>query len=403
MQEENAEDILSDPSRIFNMDEIGVPLCPRTGKLLGVTKEKNNYHISAGQDKENITVLASYSADGKPIRPMIVYPYKRFPPKDVASSVPEGYVIGHSDSGYMTSDTFSRFIKNGFHHDLVSNGAHFPVLLLFDGHRSHISMDVHEFCKSNGIILYLLYPNSTHILQPCDVGIFKPLKVAWRKVVANHSQSSTAPITKTNFAPLFNDAFVKACDEEVIQKAFQCCGLYPFDPNAPNYTKYICTRRNAMKNRDLNSAINDSFDSPVDSSELSNSSSKTVDNSTSSGCVNESSSSSTSTKKTDGNFMSNSMNVLQMIEKNIPEDILSMFIEAHEKNEIPSKEVILFNTWKDVQCSLQNNKDCLVSSRNSIDLDYSNESAKEMIKGEYYFFILNVQKSLNYFLLKIVL
>ena len=87
----------------------------------------------------------------------------------------------------------------------------------------------------------------------------------------------------------------------------------------------------------------------------------------------------------------------------MPEDILSMFIEAHEKNEIPSKKVILFNTWKDVKCSLQNNKDCLVSSRNSIDLDYSNESAKEMIKGEYYFFILNVQKSLNYFLLKIVL
>ena len=39
-QEENAEDILSDPSTIFNMDEIEVPFCPRSGKLLGVAKEK---------------------------------------------------------------------------------------------------------------------------------------------------------------------------------------------------------------------------------------------------------------------------------------------------------------------------------------------------------------------------
>ena len=72
---------------------------PKTGILLGETYEKNHYYISPGQEKQNTTVLGNYSADGKAVRPMILYPYKRSPPKDVAASVPDGYVIGHSPKG----------------------------------------------------------------------------------------------------------------------------------------------------------------------------------------------------------------------------------------------------------------------------------------------------------------
>ena len=99
---------------------------------------------------------------------MIVYPYKRFPPKEVAGSVPDGYIIGHSPSGWMTRETFN-IIKNGFYRQLVKDGIKFPVLLLFDGHKSHISLELHDFCVANRILLYCLYPNATHIMQPCDV------------------------------------------------------------------------------------------------------------------------------------------------------------------------------------------------------------------------------------------
>ena len=32
LQKENALDILTEPARIYNLDETGVQLCPRTGK-----------------------------------------------------------------------------------------------------------------------------------------------------------------------------------------------------------------------------------------------------------------------------------------------------------------------------------------------------------------------------------
>ena len=75
--------------------------------------------------------------------------------------------------------------------------------------------------------------------KPCDVGIFRPFKKCWQKQVAEHAQLSNRAITKANFAPLFNVAYIKACDPQVIKKSFECCGLYPFNPDIVDYSKCI--------------------------------------------------------------------------------------------------------------------------------------------------------------------
>ncbi|CAH1977969.1 unnamed protein product [Acanthoscelides obtectus] len=80
-------------------------------------------------------------------------------------------------------------------------------------------------------MLFCLLPNATHILQPCDVAVFKALKVAWKDVVMRQKQDSQKSITKTNFAPLFKNAFDKAIKPETIMAGFRVTGLFPFDPN----------------------------------------------------------------------------------------------------------------------------------------------------------------------------
>lgn len=47
------------------------------------------------------------------------------------------------------------------------------MLLVLDGHGSHITINVIEFAKSNGIHLLCLPSHTSHILQPLDVGVFK--------------------------------------------------------------------------------------------------------------------------------------------------------------------------------------------------------------------------------------
>jgi hypothetical protein len=88
----------------------------------------------------------------------------------------------------MISEVFYEYVSNCFHPWLIQNSIKLPVILFIDGHKSHVSLEVANLCRNNQIILCCLYPNATHILQPCDVAIFKPLKTSWRKVILEYKQ-----------------------------------------------------------------------------------------------------------------------------------------------------------------------------------------------------------------------
>lgn len=103
-----------------------------------------------------------------------------------------------------------------------------------------------DFCRQKGILLFGLHPNATHLIQPCDVGIFGPVKKSWRKVVRKHNQSTTAPVTTMNFAPIFKKAYDNAVNATTIINAFRACGLYPINADAVDYSKCINTRRQEM-------------------------------------------------------------------------------------------------------------------------------------------------------------
>lgn len=110
------------------------------------------------------------------------------------------------------------------------------------------------------IHLYCLPPNASHILQPCDVSIFKPLKSHWKKVVHKYKQCDSKTINKFNFLTIFKEAFDKITIE-VIQNGFRACGLYPFDENAVNYDKCIPNR--SFNTSDVSSISNNDLKSDV--------------------------------------------------------------------------------------------------------------------------------------------
>lgn len=134
------------------------------------------------------------------------------------------------------------------------------MILFLDGHSSHLSLDLSEFCADKQIHLYCLPPNATHILQPCDVSIFKPLKSHWKKVVHKYKQCDSKTINKFNFATIFKEAFDKITIE-VIQNGFRACGLYPFDENAVDYDKCIPNR--SFNTSDVSSISNNDLKSDV--------------------------------------------------------------------------------------------------------------------------------------------
>lgn len=251
LESQNASDVLLDPKRVFNCDETSFSMCPKTGKVIAPVGWKNVYTIQPGNEKETITVLFTFSADGDTVTPMVVFPHVR-PPKEITDSVPDSWFLGRSETGWMRSETFFEYIANGFNQWLTDNEIPRPVVLFLDGHKSHLTMELSEFCHENQIILYCLPPNTTHIMQPADVSVFKPLKGDYKKTVREWQNQNevNSLLSKVTFCPLIKQVLEQKDLTTSIQNGFRKSGLFPLNPDAVDYSKCV---QNAIENLNLES------------------------------------------------------------------------------------------------------------------------------------------------------
>lgn len=74
-----------------------------------------------------------------------------------------------------------------------------PIVLLYDGHGSHVTLEMIDMAMWHNIILFCLPPHMTHRLQPCDVGAFGPLKHAWNKWCDHVYQTTGEPLAAKDF------------------------------------------------------------------------------------------------------------------------------------------------------------------------------------------------------------
>lgn len=222
-----------DPSRIFNLDESAFFLNPSPGKVLAKKGCNSVYKVAEGDDKESIRVLYSGSASGAMPSPLILYWYKRIPTA-VKKRIPSGWCFGSTESGWMTSESFLSFIKNVFYPWLVENNIIFPVVVYLDGHASHVTLELSDFCSENDIEIVTLHGNSTHFLQPCDKSLFHPLKEAWKKAV-NDWNAKYNKVTKEDFATVLKNATDSLNFKSIMENGFRACGLFPFNPDSIDY------------------------------------------------------------------------------------------------------------------------------------------------------------------------
>jgi hypothetical protein len=248
--------VLKDSTKQYNADETGFQLDPKTGLVLAPRGE--TVYTEAGGSKEQISVLVTTRADGKVMRPCIVYPYKRALPKAIVESMPEGYCGARSDSGWMTSDVFFEYLANTFIPELANlrrlekgldedaelllTDADWVVLWI-DGYSSHLTMYTSKLCELNKVILYCFKAHASHICQPNDVGPFKPLKSEWKNAVRSwRDKHPYEQLTKVLFAPLLATA-ITTLNTEAIVSGYRATGLFPFDPDAIHYKRLTATNR----------------------------------------------------------------------------------------------------------------------------------------------------------------
>lgn len=68
--------ILSKPMQIYNVDQCGVLVVHKGGKVLGEIGRKNVWAIKSGEKGKNHTVVSRMSASGSLLLPFLIYPCK---------------------------------------------------------------------------------------------------------------------------------------------------------------------------------------------------------------------------------------------------------------------------------------------------------------------------------------
>ncbi len=163
------------------------------------------------------TTLACYNAAGNVVLPFHVFPGERFKDNHLSGVVPNSY-MGRSDNGWMTTDLFYGWVANHFVRWIPAER---PVVLLVDGHGSHIDVEVSKIAKESQVLMYCLPPHCTHLLQPCDVGLFKPLKNTWDKAVENWEAEHLGEVlNKYTFSRVFRTAWENAVKVSTLVNSF---------------------------------------------------------------------------------------------------------------------------------------------------------------------------------------
>ncbi|KAJ8946288.1 hypothetical protein NQ314_008913 [Rhamnusium bicolor] len=179
-------------------------LAPKGEKVLVRKGEKAVYSFSSNDEKKCLTCLIGSNAIGQLMPLMVVFKYERVP-SVIINELPNHWSFGRTESGWMTNETFFEYVANIFHPWLVIQKIKLPVVLFVDGHSSHLTYFLSEFCSQNGIHLVALHPNATHVIQPMDVAVFRLLKEHWRQAVHSFKiKNSGAKLKREHFAPLMD-------------------------------------------------------------------------------------------------------------------------------------------------------------------------------------------------------
>lgn len=269
LEEKKFHYILNDPNRVFNGDETNFLLCPQNKKVLAPKGVRNVYEVDCGVAKSALTVMFTFSASGLTVPPLIIYPYIRVP-KEIGDSVPKDFAFTNTESGWMKKEIFYEYIANTFYKHLKKLNVDFPVILFVDGHATHLDRRLSDICTQLQIILIALYPNATRILQPADVSTFKPLKDGWKRGVLEWRRNHpTEELTKKHFAPILKMVIDKTVRPDIITNGFRACGLYPWNPNAIDYTKCLGGNHRANLKEDIPIQYLNEVDNKQDSSYIS--------------------------------------------------------------------------------------------------------------------------------------
>ena len=220
--------LLNKPECIYNADETFVCLSGGSSTIICKKGMKAPQQVIGGSGRENVTVHMCCNGAGVLLPPYVIYTSKRSIPLSYTQGGPIGARYGNSENGWMNEISFLDWMKSIF----ITSLTHRPVVLILDGHTSHVSYELRILAQENNIHLLKLPSHTTHLLQPLDVAVIKPFKTAWNREVLQHVNTEQKAVTKADFACLLKRSWDNGLKPEYAVNGFRKTGIFPFNPSA---------------------------------------------------------------------------------------------------------------------------------------------------------------------------
>ncbi|KAB0803174.1 hypothetical protein PPYR_00144 [Photinus pyralis] len=166
--------------------------------------------------------MACISASGLLLSPLIIYQGQNLWSSWKGSNDLEGTCYAVSEKGWMTTAVFNGWFSKFF--AMVSER---PLLVIMDGHVSHLDKGTIDLAIQNNITLFKLPPHATDILQPLDKCCFGPLKLKWNQKLLEWQRLNQRKLTKPEFADMICEIWNIGISSSVIKKSFESTGIFP--------------------------------------------------------------------------------------------------------------------------------------------------------------------------------
>lgn len=194
-----------------------------------IGKDDPRDYRGASVKRTMVTAIECISADGRSLLPMIIWPATTHRANWTTYPTP-GWHYAHSETGCNDSKISLEWIKRVFDPQIKGPANQRPRVLICDGFGTHETLEILEFCFANNILLCRLPSHTSHKLQPCDVGVFAPLKTAYRDEVEQLYREGLDTVGKEHFTSLYKPARERSLTKRNIMAGWAATGLFPFNP-----------------------------------------------------------------------------------------------------------------------------------------------------------------------------
>ena len=241
-------------ANICNLDETNLTPERRRSRVLAARGARRT-HTLCNEARFSMTCLHVVFADGSFMPPHFVVKGKNRPKwwgspefqSMLQSTEFANATLSVQENGWMDGLIFLTWFQEKFLPYTASRrSASTPMILILDNFSGHVHPATLQMAKDNHVIMIGLRPHSTHITQPLDVTLMKPMKDYWTsRIAALQVQNPWEHYTEKDVIRLLCEPtstlglrpgtssywspFAKAFTPHNIKSAFVTTGLWPVD------------------------------------------------------------------------------------------------------------------------------------------------------------------------------